>query len=50
MVAGRIAAMGTPAELKRAAGAASIDDVFVSLARPSDSAQGRPGSGGEARP
>jgi ABC-2 type transport system ATP-binding protein len=34
MVAGRIAAMGTPAELKRAYGATSIDDVFVSLARP----------------
>ena len=58
MVAGRIAAMGTPAELKRAAGATSIDDVFVSLARPlgsaqgrpADPAQGRPGSGGEARP
>jgi ABC-2 type transport system ATP-binding protein len=33
MVDGRIAAMGTPAELKRRAGAATIDDVFVQLAR-----------------
>ena len=34
MVAGRIAAMGTPAELKQAVGAESIDEVFVRLARP----------------
>ncbi|MGH7717393.1 MAG: hypothetical protein ACREON_00925, partial [Gemmatimonadaceae bacterium] len=34
MVAGRIAAMGTPAELKRELRAASIDEVFVRLARP----------------
>ncbi len=34
MVAGRIAEMGAPAELKRQFGAASIDDVFVQLARP----------------
>jgi ABC-2 type transport system ATP-binding protein len=34
MVAGRIAAMGTPAELKRSFGAATIDEVFVHLARP----------------
>jgi ABC-2 type transport system ATP-binding protein len=33
MVAGRIAALGTPAELKRDAGAASIDELFVRLAR-----------------
>ena len=34
MVAGRIAALGTPDELKREFGAESIDEVFVQLARP----------------
>ncbi|HTI62454.1 MAG TPA: ABC transporter ATP-binding protein [Gemmatimonadaceae bacterium] len=34
MVAGRIAAIGTPADLKQAAGAESIDELFVQLARP----------------
>ncbi|MFT5435237.1 MAG: ABC-2 type transport system ATP-binding protein [Myxococcota bacterium] len=34
MVDGRIGAMGTPASLKREFGVATIDDVFVSLARP----------------
>ena len=34
MVSGRIAALGTPAELKRDAGASSIDEVFVRLVRP----------------
>lgn len=34
MVAGRIVAMGTPAELRREHGAAVIEDVFVRLARP----------------
>jgi ABC-2 type transport system ATP-binding protein len=34
MVAGRIGAMGTPAELKRHAGVDSIDELFVRLARP----------------
>ena len=33
MVDGRIAALGTPAELKTQYGAASVDDVFVHLAR-----------------
>jgi ABC-2 type transport system ATP-binding protein len=33
MVDGRIAALGTPAELKQRFGAASVDDVFVRLAR-----------------
>ena len=37
MVAGRIAALGTPGELKRQFGAASMDEVFVQLARPSSS-------------
>jgi ABC-2 type transport system ATP-binding protein len=34
MVDGRIAALGTPAELKTQYNASSIDDVFVRLARP----------------
>ena len=34
MVDGRIAALGTPAELKAAHGVATVDDVFVRLARP----------------
>jgi ABC-2 type transport system ATP-binding protein len=34
MVAGRIGAIGTPAELKQQFGAATIDDVFITLARP----------------
>jgi ABC-2 type transport system ATP-binding protein len=34
MVAGRINAMGTPAELKKKYGVDSIDEVFVRLARP----------------
>jgi hypothetical protein len=33
MVAGRIAALGTPAELKRSFTVPSIDDLFVRLAR-----------------
>ncbi|HUP47676.1 MAG TPA: ABC transporter ATP-binding protein [Thermoanaerobaculia bacterium] len=40
MVAGRIAAMGTPAEVKQEVGARSIDDVFVRLARPDASGGG----------
>ena len=34
MVAGRIGAMGTPADLKREYAVSSIDDLFVQLARP----------------
>ena len=34
MVSGALAALGTPAELKAQWGAASIDDLFVRLARP----------------
>jgi ABC-2 type transport system ATP-binding protein len=34
MVAGRIAAIGTPGELRQRFNADSIDDVFVRLARP----------------
>ena len=38
MVAGRIGALGTPAELKRQFEVSSIDDVFVRLARPEQGA------------
>ena len=34
MVDGRIAALGTPGELKAEFGVASIDELFVRLARP----------------
>jgi ABC-2 type transport system ATP-binding protein len=34
MVSGRIGAIGTPTELKQQFGAATMDDVFVTLARP----------------
>lgn len=34
MVDGRIAAIGTPGELKTSFGAATMDDVFITLARP----------------
>jgi ABC-2 type transport system ATP-binding protein len=34
MVDGRIAAMGTPGDLKKQFGVPSIDEVFVRLARP----------------
>ena len=34
MVDGRIAAMGTPDELKRESGVATVDELFVRLARP----------------
>ena len=40
MVAGRIAAMGTPAELERAHGVDSIDELFVQLARNDPAARG----------
>ncbi|HEY4217714.1 MAG TPA: ABC transporter ATP-binding protein [Gemmatimonadaceae bacterium] len=33
MVAGKIEALGTPADLKRQAGVSSVDDLFVALAR-----------------
>ena len=36
MVAGRIASIGTPAELKRSAGVGSVDELFVQLARPAN--------------
>ena len=38
MVGGRIAALGTPADVKREAGTSSIDEVFVRLARPANGA------------
>ena len=39
MVEGRIAAMGTPEELKQQFGVESVDEVFVRLARPSAPAE-----------
>jgi ABC-2 type transport system ATP-binding protein len=44
MVAGRIEAMGAPSALKKQAGVASIDELFVRLARPS--AEAAAGAGG----
>jgi ABC-2 type transport system ATP-binding protein len=46
MVAGKIGALGTPAELKKQFGTESVDELFVRLARPgSESANGsRPGA------
>ena len=41
MVAGRIDAMGTPAELKQQFAVESIDEVFVRLARPANEPAGR---------
>jgi len=41
MVDGRIAALGTPAELKRQWNARSVDDVFVRLARPAGVEEGK---------
>jgi len=38
MVAGRIDALGTPAELKAREGVSSIDELFVRLARPAEGA------------
>ena len=38
MVAGRIAAIGTPAELKKQFGVETIDELFVQLARPEGAA------------
>jgi ABC-2 type transport system ATP-binding protein len=42
MVAGRIGAMGTPAELKQAFHTESIDDLFVQLARPAAASSPEP--------
>ena len=39
MVDGRIAALGTPADLKRERGVASIDELFLRLARPAETAR-----------
>jgi ABC-2 type transport system ATP-binding protein len=41
MVAGRIDAMGTPAELKQQFSVDSIDEVFVRLARPANEMAGK---------
>jgi ABC-2 type transport system ATP-binding protein len=45
MVAGRIAALGTPAELKQRFRTDSIDDLFVQLARPGTAGASLPASG-----
>jgi ABC-2 type transport system ATP-binding protein len=49
MVAGRIAAMGTPAALKGEFSVDSIDEVFVRLARPEGSGAGRAGEAGRVQ-
>jgi len=41
MVAGRIAALGTPGELKKKFAAESIDEIFVRLARPTTESEAR---------
>jgi len=41
MVAGRIAAIGTPGELKQKFDASSIDEIFVRLARPATASEAR---------
>jgi ABC-2 type transport system ATP-binding protein len=41
MVAGRIAAIGTPGDLKQQFNAASIDEIFVRLARPTVESEAR---------
>src|SRR5262249_19115149 len=48
MVAGRIAAMGTPAALKREFGVESVGELFVRLARPDAGGAGKAGKAGEA--
>jgi ABC-2 type transport system ATP-binding protein len=45
MVDGRIAALGTPGELKERFGVESMDEVFVRLARPTNGNQRRNGNG-----
>jgi ABC-2 type transport system ATP-binding protein len=42
MVAGRIAVLGAPADLKRDAGVSSIDELFVRLVRPEGAAPATP--------
>jgi ABC-2 type transport system ATP-binding protein len=44
MVAGRIGAIGTPADLKKQFGVDSIDELFVRLARPAEGKTPDPGS------
>jgi ABC-2 type transport system ATP-binding protein len=47
MVAGRIAAYGSPAELKQRFQADSIDELFVRLARPGTADAPAPARGGQ---
>ena len=49
MVAGRIAAMGTPAALKSEFGVESIDELFVRLARPDTGGAGGAGEAGRVQ-
>ncbi len=48
MAAGRIRAMGTPGEVKRALGAGSMEEAFVRIARP-EGPEGSEGAEGAAR-
>jgi ABC-2 type transport system ATP-binding protein len=56
MTSGRISAMGTPASLEEQFGAASIDEIFVQLARPGNAPRidaentGRPDPFGDRSP
>jgi ABC-2 type transport system ATP-binding protein len=50
MVAGRIAAMATPAALKHEFGVDSIDDVFVRLARPDGAGEAAKAGNANGRP
>jgi ABC-2 type transport system ATP-binding protein len=45
MIEGRIAAMGTPRDLKREHGCASIHDLFLKLMEPKPGNSGNPGQG-----
>jgi ABC-2 type transport system ATP-binding protein len=45
MVAGKIGALGTPAELKKQFGVESVDELFVRLARPGSESANAPRSG-----
>jgi len=48
MTSGRISAMGAPHDLKQRFGAASIDDLFIRLARPAEGAAPGGSNGGGA--
>ena len=48
MTSGRIGAMGTPHDLKQQFGVASIDELFVRLARPAEGARSGASGGADA--